>query len=132
MNLEHTYDGSSDTLLHSAIKDGNARKVKELIKLGSSIIKKTVLEEGINTITNVTPINSAIYYRNPEVLVALLCSEKNAYTLDIKCKDINGAYLSSIDLALKVAKEMHEEDHNSKLVWSIIFLIFLFRLVYEF
>ena len=116
MNLEHTYDGSSDTLLHSAIKEGNARKVKALIKLGSSINKRTTVGEGMSSVTNVTPINSAIYHQNPEVLVALLCSEESAFTLDIKCKDINESYLSSIDFALKVAKETYEEDHNSNLV----------------
>ena len=124
MNLEHTYDGSSDTLLHSAIKEGNARKVQALIKLGSSINKRTTVGEGMSSVTNVTPINSAIYHQNPEVLVALLCSEESAFTLDIKCKDINESYLSSIDFALKVAKETYEEDHNSNMVGKIMFLIF--------
>ena len=112
--IDFATDGISDTLLHLAVREGNVRKVKALVKLGASINKTTIIKDGKNTITNVTSINSAIFYKNPEILAALLCFEQSASSIDTRCRDIKDLELSSIDLALKIFQQ--EADDNTKTV----------------
>ena len=117
MNLEYSDDGTTNSLLHSAIKEGNVRKVKALIKLGACVNKRTVIDAEKNTITTVTPIYSAIYHQKPLVLAALLCSREITFQLlDIKCRDANGMYLSPIELSWKIVEQDQVDDDNAKLV----------------
>ena len=97
-----------------AIREGNVRKVKALVKLGARINNTTIIKAGKNTISNVTSINSAIFYKNPEILAALLCLGESEFSIDTKCRDIEDLELTSIDLALKTIRQ--EADDNAKTV----------------